>query len=225
MLEKKRDKETKAGYALLPLLCYNRKKPPQQLPLFFIMTTLDKEIRTRVAPEIKNAFSDIAKEKGLTESEFLRLLINNAISTNGGEEIKMINELKLNEKDTDLERITIRMPSFIMEAAKERAKTQGMATSRWVKSLVQSNLIKLPVLTDKEIYAIRESNRELSAVGNNLNQIARKLNESPFETDLVKIEKIDEIKRDIFLLKSELTKLVMVSWDNWTAFNNLTVFK
>ena len=175
------------------------------------MTTLDKEIRTRVAPEIKNAFSDMAKQKRLTESEFLRLIINNTISTNSEGAIRIIDELKLSEKDTDLEQITIRMPRFIMQAAKERAKLQGMATSRWIKSLVKTNLIKTPVLTDKEIYAISGSNLELSS-------IAQKLIKSTFNDDWVKIEKLDELKREVELLKSEITKLVSVSRDNWTTF-------
>jgi hypothetical protein len=183
------------------------------------MTTLDKEIRTRVAPEIKNAFSDIAKEKGLTESEFLRLLINNAISTNGGEEIKMINELKLIEKDIESKQITIRLPFFIMRAARAKAKSNGMATSRWIKSLVQSNLIQPPVMIDCAILVLEKSDRERAAVGNNLNQIARRLNESILNIESARVEIIEEVRREVKLVRIAIDELIRVSCNGWSVDN------
>ena len=191
-------------------LCYNWKKPPQRLPIFYTMTTLDKEIRTRVAPEIKNAFRDMAKEKGLTESEFLRSIVLNAI--NYPSNTPTLETTKSNIEITDLK---IRLPRFLIEAAKEKASTQGMATSRWIKSLVQSNLIQSPVLTDSAIDAIRESNREIAAVGNNINQISRKFNESVFNADMVTIKKLEEIDFAIDSLRLELKNLVKVSRDGW----------
>ena len=134
------------------------------------MTTLDKEIRTRVAPEIKNAFRDMAKEKGLTESEFLRSIVLNAI--NHPSDTPQLETTKSNIEITDLK---IRLPRFLIEAAKAKANAQGMSTNRWIKSLVQSNLIQPPVLLLSTLMAAEKSNRELRGISNNLNQITRKI--------------------------------------------------
>lgn len=197
----------------MPQMYYNEKKPPQRLPIFHTMTTLDKEIRTRVAPDIKNAFSDMAKQKGLTESEFLRSIVLNTIN-------QPSHTPKI-ENDTDIEmaELKIRLPKFLITAAKERAGNHGMAVSKWIKSLVQSNLIKTPVLFDDVVLVIKKTDRELAAVGNNLNQIARKFNESGFEPDLVKVEKLNEVKQEVKQVRKAIDNLIRVSCNGWIGFN------
>jgi predicted DNA binding CopG/RHH family protein len=175
------------------------------------MTTQTKEIRTRVTDQIKADFINMANNHGLTESELLRLLITNALSNQD-------QQLTPKEKGVDIEitELKIRLPKFLIEQAKAKAKTQGMATSRWIKSLVQSNLIQPPVLIDSAIIALKETDRELAAVGNNLNQIARKLNESIFKIEWVKIEKLEEVKQEVKSVRAAIDELIKVSRNGWS---------
>jgi predicted DNA binding CopG/RHH family protein len=175
------------------------------------MTTQTKEIRTRVTDQIKADFIKLAENHGLTESELLRLLITNALSNQD-------QQLTPKEKGVDIEitELKIRLPKFLIEQAKAKAKTQGMATTRWIKSLVQSNLIQPPVLIDSAIIALKETDRELAAVGNNLNQIARKINESAFNIDIVKIEKLDEVKQAVKTVRAAIDELIKVSRNGWS---------
>jgi hypothetical protein len=175
------------------------------------MTTQTKEIRTRVTDHIKADFINMANNHGLTESELLRLLITNALSNQEP-------QITPKEKGVDIEitELKIRLPKFLIEQAKAKAKTQGMATTRWIKSLVQSNLIQPPVLTDSAIIALKETDRELAAVGNNLNQIARKINESAFNIDIVKIEKLDEVKQAVKTVRAAIDELIKVSRNGWS---------
>jgi len=175
------------------------------------MTTQTKEIRTRVTDQIKADFIKLAENHGLTESELLRLLITNALSNQD-------QQLTPKEKGVDIEitELKIRLPKFLIEQAKAKEKTQGMATTRWIKSLVQSNLIQPPVLIDSAIIALKETDRELAAVGNNLNQIARKINESAFNIDIVKIEKLDEVKQAVKTVRAAIDELIKVSRNGWS---------
>jgi predicted DNA binding CopG/RHH family protein len=198
---------TKAHAAACPVL------PP--IPPFRTIrrpqTTQTKEIRTRVTDQIKADFIKLAENHGLTESELLRLLITNALSNQD-------QQLTPKEKGVDIEitELKIRLPKFLIEQAKAKAKTQGMATTRWIKSLVQSNLIQPPVLIDSAIIALKETDRELAAVGNNLNQIARKINESAFNIDIVKIEKLDEVKQAVKTVRAAIDELIKVSRNGWS---------
>jgi predicted DNA binding CopG/RHH family protein len=175
------------------------------------MTTKTKELKTRVSEETKADFIKLAENHGLTESELLRLIITTALSNQEP-------QITPKEKEIDIEitELKIRLPKFLIEQAKAKAKTQGMATTRWIKSLVQSNLIQPPVLTDSAIIALKETYRELAAVGNNLNQIARKLNESIFKIEMVKIEKLEEVKKEVKSVRAAIDELIKVSRNGWS---------
>lgn len=177
------------------------------------MTTNNKTIICRVDEPTKQAFSDIAKHHGLTESEYLRTIVLNEI--NKPSDTPKLKTTEAKHNNIEMSYLKIRLPKFLINAAKEKANAHGMVTTRWIKSLVQSNLIQTPVLFDNLLLAVKESNRELAAVGNNLNQIARKLNESSFNTDQVKIEKLEEVNHAVQLLRAELKNLIRISQDAW----------
>lgn len=190
------------------------------------MTTQSQTITTRVSEDTKADFNEMANNHGLTESELLRLIIANAINSQDDKNITPKKEkldfshMRKTESDIEITELKIRLPKFLREQAKAKAKTQGMATSRWIKSLVQSNLIQPPVLIDSAIIALKETDRELAAVGNNLNQIARKLNESIFKIEWVKIEKLEEVKQEVKTVRAAIDELIRVSRNGWIINND-----
>ena len=109
------------------------------------------------------------------------------------------------------------MPSFLLQAAKEKGKAKGMATSRWIAALVQSNIAKNPVMADQELNNLKASIRELNAIGRNINQMARALNESRNNTDKVNLDTLyllgDSLKRNL----SAVRELVRASQKVWEA--------
>ena len=92
-----------------------------------------------------------------------------------------------------------------------------MAPSRWVTALVQSNLTRQPVMSDDELAGLLASNRELAAIGRNLNQIARALNEAFYETERVKLEKLAELRQVITENRLAVRALVRASQNAWEA--------
>lgn len=51
-----------------------------------------------------------------------------------------------------------------------------MSLSRWMACLIQSHVFQPPVLTTTELKILNESNRQIRALGVNINQIARAFN-------------------------------------------------
>jgi hypothetical protein len=102
-----------------------------------------------------------------------------------------------------------------MEEVKDRAKMKGMASSRWISSLVQSNLMRQPVLVEEQVLMLEASNRELAALGRNLNQIAKALNVAFHETDKLKLEHLSSLKEAINTNRETIKELVRASRGVW----------
>lgn len=71
----------------------------------------------------------------------------------------------------------------------ERAEVERCSQRRWIVDAIRAGLTNEPQFGMSEIEALGESNYQLLAIGRNLNQIARKLNEDnldPIQTELIK---------------------------------------
>jgi hypothetical protein len=108
----------------------------------------------------------------------------------------------------------VRLAAFLLEDVKKRAKARGMAPSRWIASLVQSNVTRLPVLTEDELAAVLAANRELAAIGRNINQIARTLNETFHETERVRLDTLADVIADN---RQAIRELVRASKQAWAS--------
>ena len=174
--------------------------PPSQ------STTKMTVIKTRVAPEFKVRFNNAAKAMGLTESEFLRRAAEAAladIAASAGIEqgpgIAAGAVVELAPENAAGAQVTVRLAQFLLDGVKVRANSHGMSMSRWIASMIQSNLTRHPVVTEPQILALREHGRELAAIGRNLNQIARSMNFSnsvnpgSFTKEWMPMNRLDEV--------------------------------
>lgn len=149
--------------------------------------------------------------RGLSDSELLRLAVRQLLGDAGDEPASM----RIDPEKVDQDRVTVRLPAFLMEAARNRAKAKGMALSRWFSALAQSNVSAPPVLTTDELAVIEASNRELAAIGRNINQIARALNEAHFETERVRLDRLAELSELIKSVRSDIRALIRASRGSW----------
>jgi hypothetical protein len=168
-------------------------------------------LKTLVDTSIKAAFKSRAKAMSLSESDLLRVVVLDALGKAG----KTPAVVAPNADDAETDRINVRMAAFLLKNVRKRAKAKAMSTSRWIASLVQSNLMRDPVMSDAEIEALRASNRELAAVGRNLNQIARALNDNFNETDRLKLELLDVLLESIKDNRTAIRTLVRASQKVW----------
>jgi hypothetical protein len=174
-------------------------------------------LKTLVEPETKTRFRNLAKTRGLSESELLRSVV--LVVT--GQDTDTDQTIKPETENSELERMTVRLPGFLMAAAKQRGKAKGMAASRWVAALVQTNLTGKPVMTDKELAVLHASNRELAAIGRNINQIAKALNEAFHETERVRLDTLAALSQSISENRAAIRSLVRASQQAWEAENGV----
>lgn len=167
-------------------------------------------ISTRLDADTRDRFRAMAQALGRRESELLRELIQARLETQDS-----IDENLILTKVDGNQNVMVRIPKALMAALKGRAKTKGMAHSRWVADLVQSHLLQKPVFTMYESEQLRRATSELGAVGRNLNQIAHSLNINPNETDRVKIEMIDKLRLAIKKEMHSTRLLINASNRSW----------
>lgn len=98
-----------------------------------------------------------------------------------------------------------------------------MKSAQWLAALVQSNLMTTPVLTDKEIEVVSWANRELAAVGRNLNQIARSMNAAELigknlsPDEQLTLEGVHQVDGKIRKLRDMLLRLVAARHRAWSV--------
>ena len=74
---------------------------------------------------------------------------------------------------------------------------------------------RMPVLTDEEVNTVRESCRQLVALGRNLNQVARALNIEFRESDKLKQEAIEKLAERIDQHLDHVSELFDKTWSRW----------
>jgi len=170
-------------------------------------------VKTRLKEPLYERFRAEAETRGLTDSELLRLAVIRLLD---GKPVEAA-EVHVEPDQLELQRKTVWMPGFLMKAAEERASKKGMSFSRWMAALIQSNLMRQPVLSESEVSVVEASNRELAAVGRNINQIARVLNEAYFETERVRLDRLEELSLQIKKTREFIGALVRGSRAAWRA--------
>lgn len=168
-------------------------------------------LTARIEDQTKARFRALAAARGVTESELLRRLVLAAADQVATPEV--IKPAAIDYLITD--RLTVRLPRFLMALTRQTAKSKGMAPSRWIAALVQSNLAREPVMTDDEVRALLNSARQLAALGRNLNQIAKALNDFGNETDRVRIDLLEELLVKVTQNRALIRALVRASQNAW----------
>ncbi|MGO1845616.1 MAG: plasmid mobilization relaxosome protein MobC [Halomonas sp.] len=112
--------------------------------------------------------------------------------------------------------VNIRLNDDGLAVLDVKAQSEGYRTRvGWTTAVVLAALHREPVLTDAEVSALRESNRELAAIGRNLNQVARALNIEFRESDRIKQESIEQLAERIEQHKDQVASLLSRNMNRW----------
>lgn len=169
------------------------------------------QLKTNIDVLLKTAFRNLATTRNMTEAALLRHLATEATAVKPPNFPEVPAPRVLQQTTT----ITVYLPAFLKIAVTHRAKGTRMTASEWVASLIQSNLMKEPVMSHNQLLALNSSIRELSAIGRNINQITRALNERPGDQDLVKLEQLAALHAQIENSKNAFRHLVRSSQRAW----------
>jgi hypothetical protein len=131
-------------------------------------------LSTWVDEETKRRFAAIANHEGVSESALLKrmvVLMLDSVTTR-----TTLGPPDRSPRDT---RVTVRLRPDDQQLLKERATARDMPAATYVSVLVRAHLRSLAPLPKEELLALRRTVSELSAIGRNLNQIARVANQGP----------------------------------------------
>ena len=138
-------------------------------------------LATRVTPDIKERVIDVVREEFLTESIWLRRLILRELQVTSSEDSSSRHcssgsttaRGQCSRRHEPTSSLYVRMREEDRLLLHERATARGMASATYASVLVRAHLRSLAPLPKDELVALKQAVSELSAIGRNLNQIAR----------------------------------------------------
>lgn len=172
---------------------------------------VDALVRCRVSSETKTLLQSIAAREQITESALVRQLLETLVRVSAA---KSPDSGKSDEVESRAARISIRLSPDDRQLLCERATARGMPSATYVAVLVRSHLRKLTPLPLEELAALKRSIAELSAVGRNLNQIARTLNAGG-RTDALGHEHLELMLKIAAGLRDHVKALLIANETSW----------
>jgi hypothetical protein len=156
-------------------------------------------IACRVTLETKARVRRLAQRDGITESALIKQLLDIVLRSSGLEEPTVAPPDKVNRQG----RLYLRMETQDLRLLQARSEARGMASATYAALALRSHLRGGAPLPKAEYVALRQAIVQLAAVGRNLNQIARVLNQGgraqlPGQRELVSMLEIAEALRDHF---------------------------
>jgi predicted DNA binding CopG/RHH family protein len=127
-------------------------------------------VQCRVTPAMKTRLRALAAREEITESALLRQLLEVTLRAPVNDGLPKVEALERVSREA---RVNIRLAADDRLLLSERAAARGMAAATYVSVLVRSHLRNVAPLPRDELLALKRSVAELSAIGRNLNQIAR----------------------------------------------------
>lgn len=168
-----------------------------------------QRVVTRLPDKEKEDWQNLCRSRNMTESDMLRTMIKQVSGGQGREE-----DPGPDEKKT--EKITIRISGRDKYRIIKRANQEGYPSrTSWVTSLVLAALHRQPVLSHEEITSLRESNRQLAAIGRNLNQLVRALNTDARALARINRADIKDLAGQIEEHKAKVAELLDRNLNRW----------
>ena len=138
-------------------------------------------LTTRVTSDIKERVTDVAREEFLTESIWLRRLVLRELqAVSSGDSAprrcgggSTVVPGQCSRRSEPISSLYVRLHKEDRLLLHERAAARGMASATYASVLLRAHLRSLEPLPKDELVALKQVVSELSAIGRNLNQIAR----------------------------------------------------
>lgn len=153
----------------------------------------------------------LAERRGVNESALIKQLLHEALGSPVPTQGLPVRPLECGMRD---ERVTVRLAAEDRRLLKERASARGLATSTYVAVLIRAHVQGRVPLPRAEYAALRQCILELTAIGRNLDEIVKIIDEGgkapiPGRAELTAMLKVAEGLRDHF---KELLKANEASW-------------
>ena len=111
------------------------------------------------------------------------------------------------------ERLEVRFTPTEFQGITTRSEAEGCSPQRWVINCVRASLTHEPQFTMETTKALWESSYQLRAIGRNLNQIAKRLNEG--KPASIKAEQIEKLAAYIYRHTDKVVAVQDASLSRW----------
>lgn len=173
----------------------------------------DAFISFRVTSETRARLQSLAATQGITESALLRQTLHLVLGGSGPIDTPTpVQTDRVGRQN----RLSVCLSNEARRQVKERAAARGVPSATYAALVLRAHLSGSAPLPKAEYLALRQSVSELSAIGRNLNQIARAINLNgkatlPGRTEVFAMIKVAEALRDHF---RGLLKANAASWSH-----------
>jgi len=171
----------------------------------------DHVIRARVSAANKALLKSASVQEGVPESELIRRIVEQGLA--GVERGGGASPLTVPGPNLERQKVTLRLPGFVLDAVKLRASEKEMSVSGWMGCLIQSHVFQPPVLTKSELAVLSENNRQIRAIGVHLNQIARAFNQ--MDIDIRRFKGLDVFERVVKENLTVIDRLMRAANQSW----------
>jgi hypothetical protein len=156
-------------------------------------------IACRVTLETKARVRRLAQRDGITESALIKQLLDVVLRRVGPDEPALAPADKVNRQG----RLYLRMEPQDLRLLHARSEARGVASATYAALALRAHLRGGAPLPKAEYLALRQAIDQLAAIGRNLNQIARALNQGgrpavPGRQEVAAMLKVAEALRDHF---------------------------
>jgi hypothetical protein len=132
----------------------------------------DAFIQCRVAPTTKGALRAAAERQQLTETALLKRMLDLVLHT-AGSAADGEGAIVATDRPARDARLYIRLTPGDRQLLQARSEARHLAPATYASILLRMHLRALTPVPEAELRALRQSTRELAAIGRALNQIAR----------------------------------------------------
>lgn len=162
--------------------------------------------------ELKEKWTAYCQQRGLKPGAALKHAIHQQLSQ-PDETPALYRQIGPASEDEQKSRFEILLTASEKAALRDMAEREECSMRRWVIDAIRVRLTREPQFSSDEIRELGESNYQLLAIGRNLNQIARHLNQG--EAAQLTREQISALKQDIDEHTDTVSAAIRASLERW----------
>lgn len=171
-------------------------------------------LSVRLGRELKRRWrtycESISKEPSTAIKEAIELQL---AKVNEKPELKLYRQVDEARSEEKKKRFEILLTPTERAALIERAAYDGSSPRRWVVAAMRARLTREPQFGMRELDVLGESNYQLLAIGRNLNQIAKRLNEGGKGGPTLEV--IEELRSTIRAHTDQVNRAMRASLERW----------
>ncbi|MDU8458154.1 plasmid mobilization relaxosome protein MobC [Pseudomonas syringae group sp. J254-4] len=178
------------------------------------MESSSRALNVHLGADLKARWADYCLALGKSPGAAIKAAIEQQLAQSAANPpLKPYQQVEETTTRDPMQRFEILLTASEKAAINERAQIERCSMRRWIVDAIRIGLTHEPQFGMDEIDALGESNYQLLALGRNLNQIARRMNEGGYEP--VTAERIEALSRIIDNHTEKVSRAIRASIERW----------